>query len=152
MTIVRKPYDKRERVQVSFRDENGDLLPPMTEQHHKQACDVDLILRKYDKTGLITHVNNAVAHYGDYTEVNEYQECLNLVNKAKDDFLQLPSEIRKRFENDPGLFFEFAGNPANRDALVELGLAEHPSADVNLPCSDDQGVNEVEQSTQETIK
>lgn len=95
----------------------------MTEQHHKQACDINCILRAYDKTGLITHVNKAKAMYGDFTEVNEYQVALNTVIKAQDAFDDLPADIRKKFDNDPGAFLEFVTNPDNLDEMVELGLA-----------------------------
>lgn len=123
--MFQTPYkNKPGRVCVSFIDENGDPLPSITEQHHKDECDIHKILRRYDKQGLITHVNQAKAKYGDYSEVNEYQEALNLVIQAKADFMALPSQIRSRFANDPGVFLEFATNPANADELVKLGLAE----------------------------
>ena len=117
MTVIRKPYDERECVAIECK---GGL----TEQNHRDACDVHHIVRKYDQTGLIQHVNTAVAQYGDFTEVNEYQESLNTVIRAQDAFDQLPAKIRAKFNNDPGEFFEFATNPANLQEMVDLGLAE----------------------------
>ena len=102
--------------------------PEITQQNFKNESDVNTILRRYDKTGLITHVNNSTAQYGDYTEINEYKHNLEAVIQAQDNFNQLPSHIRKRFGNDPGEFFEFATNPANQDDLVKLGLANAPIA------------------------
>jgi phage internal scaffolding protein len=122
--VIRKPYDgKRHRVSMSFLDEEGNPAVGRTEQHHKSECDIDTIIRKYDKTGLITHVNSAVAQYGDFTDVNEYQVSLNMVIDAQNAFNELPSAIRKKFGNDPGEFFEFATDPDNYDELVKLGLA-----------------------------
>lgn len=118
------PYDgKRHRVSLSFLDEEGEQKTGLTEQHHKKDCDINHILRTYDKTGLITHVNTAQAHYGDFTIVNEYQESLNLVMAAQEDFLAMPADIRKKFDNDPGQFMEFVTNPDNLDEMRELGLA-----------------------------
>ena len=118
--IVRHPYDGLNiRVGLDCSEDEGK-----TEQHHKDRCNITTILKKYDKTGLITHVNNAVAHYGDYTEVNEYKEACNLVITAENNFMSLPSDVRKRFGNDPGEFFEFATDPANLDEMINLGLAE----------------------------
>jgi phage internal scaffolding protein len=132
---IRKPYDgKRHRVSISFLDEEGNPAVGRTEQHHKSECDIDNIIRKYDKTGLISHVNTAVAQYGDFTEVNEYQESLNMVINAQNAFMELPSEIRKRFGNDPGEFFEFATDPDNHDELVKLGLAN--AKEVEKPIDD----------------
>lgn len=112
------PY--RRKVSKSFNPENA------VEQHHKELCCIDNILRRYDQTGLITHVNKAVAQYGDYTEVNEFQQSMNTVIKAQDAFMELPSHIREKFHNDPGEFFEFATNPKNKEAMCDLGLAEMP--------------------------
>ena len=117
MTVIRKPYDERERVAIECK---GGL----TEQNHRDACDVHHIVRRYDQTGLIQHVNTAVAQYGDFTEVNEYQESLNTVIRAQDAFDQLPAKIRAKFNNDPGEFFEFATNPDNLQEMIDLGLAE----------------------------
>lgn len=120
MVTIKKPYEAKERVGISFQEQG------MTEQCHKADCDINTILKRYDKTGLITHVNNAVADYGDYTEINEYQESLNLVIRAQENFEAMPSEIRKKFDFDPGQFLEFATNPANKEEMIKLGLANAP--------------------------
>lgn len=131
---IRKPFDGvRVRSSIDFLDENGEPAVGRTEQHHKDSTMIDTVLRKYDKTGLITHVNRATAQYGDFTTINEYQESLNLVMQAEDSFLELPSDIRKQFGNDAGAFFEFATNPDNANKLVEMGLAEAVQASVVEP-------------------
>lgn len=112
------PYlNPRSRVSL---DTGTDSL---VEQSHKDNCDIVKILKKYDKTGLITHVNNMRAEYGDFTHINEYQESLNLVIKAQNSFNELPSELRKKFSYDPGQFMEFVTNPDNYEEMVKLGLA-----------------------------
>ena len=111
-------YGERNRVTLECPE---DVI---TEQHHKDACSISQILSMYDKTGLITHVNRSTAQYGDFTQVNEYQESLNMVIRAQNAFDELPAHVRKKFENDPGQFFEFATNPDNQEEMVKLGLAE----------------------------
>lgn len=124
-TTIRKPYAARTRCSIDFIDpETGEQAIGRTKQAHASMCDVNNIIKQYDKTGLFAHVNNAVAEYGDYTEVNEFAESLNRVIQAQDAFDQLPSLVRKRFGNDAGEFFEFATNPANAEEMVKLGLAE----------------------------
>lgn len=121
------PYDgQRYRVSISFLDENGEQAQGRTHQEFKDECDVNLIIPKYDRTGLLTHLNEAVAQYGDYSEVNEFQESMNLVITATENFMQIPSNIRQMFNNDPGQFFEFATDPKNNEKMIELGLAERP--------------------------
>jgi phage internal scaffolding protein len=48
---------------------------------------------------------------------------MNFIIQAQEDFALLPANVRKRFNNDPGEFFEFATNPDNYDDMVKLGLA-----------------------------
>lgn len=119
-----KPYAPRTRQGLEFIDEDGQPIESLTKQAFKDECDINKIVANYDRTGLLTHVSSAVARYGDFTEVNEYQESLNTVLRAQRDFEGLPADIRKRFHNDPGEFFEFATNPDNLDQMVEMGLAE----------------------------
>jgi len=116
---IRKAYTGRERTPLDFGDEVS-----RTEQHHKESVSVQNILKQYDKTGIVNHVARAKAEYGDFTEVNEYQESLNRIIHANNAFEALPSGVRKKFNNDAGEFFEFATNPENLGELRELGLAK----------------------------
>jgi phage internal scaffolding protein len=122
-TEFRKPYMHYPRVQIAFLDEDGNQAIGRTEQSHKIQCDMTNILQQRDRTGMITHVNAATARYGDYTEVNEFKQSMDLVLQAQEDFMALPSNIRERFHNNPGAFFEFATNPKNQDEMIALGLA-----------------------------
>jgi len=116
-------YGPRKECKLSFLDQDGNPLPSKTKQCHKKECDINNIIKQYDKRGLITHVNQAAKQYGDYSEINEYKVNLEMVIKAQQSFDGVPSEIRKQFANDPGLFFEFVTNPENQDQMVEMGLA-----------------------------
>lgn len=145
---IKKPYEARERLSMKFLDENGDQLLGLTKQCFKDECDVLNIISRHDRTGLIDHLNNAVAQYGDYSEINEYRESLDLVMQAQESFGEIPSNIREMFQNDPGQFFEFATNPANHEKMVELGLAEArpdkvSSSEANLPKDGEQKELEV---------
>ena len=123
MRKVKNAYGKRVRCGIDWLSEEGVREPGMTEQCHKTECDIGSILRKYDKTGLLTHVNKAVADYGDFSEVNEYKESLNKVIAAQEAFGDLPSGIRKKFGNDPGNYLEFVSEPKNKEEMIKLGLA-----------------------------
>jgi len=112
-----------DRVKVTL-DPVGDSL---TQQHFKAETDIINIIKKHDRTGIIEHVARGVAHYGDYSEINEYAEALNMVNSANASFMELPAEIRAMFGNNAGEFFEFATNPENKTKMEDLGLAERPN-------------------------
>ena len=124
-------YAKELRIEksVNMRDwskrpgkTNKDGSPLyFTEQAHKSECDVMQIIRRYDKTGLISHVSNIEAQFGDMTGI-DFQTMQNKVLEAEESFAKLPSEIRKEFENSPAKLLEFMDNPDNREKAIELGL------------------------------
>lgn len=102
------------------KDENGKTLH-FTEQQHKDMCDVNKIIAKYDKTGLITHVQRIEARYGDVTGV-DFRRAQDLYLNAQKMFENLPSDIKKRFNQSAGDFLEFMENPDNRQEAIDLGL------------------------------
>ena len=122
-------YSARERVLTKIEGES------MTQQHFAQEQDVRTIINQYDKTGLIANVARGVAKYGDYSEVNEYRESLDLVNNANEMFMELPAEIREKFKNNAGVFFEFATNPDNKNDMIKMGLREPDITEVVPPKS-----------------
>jgi phage internal scaffolding protein len=123
---IASAYSKKTRKSFETTGES------LTQQHFQKEADVHNIIKQYDRTGLIANVNRGVAQYGDYSEVNEYREALDLVNRASQNFGQIPSEIREKFNNDAGEFFEFATNPKNHKEMVEMGLA-NPIVSQNTP-------------------
>jgi len=99
-----------------------------THQSFKEECDINTIMRKYERGQLIEHVNRYQGDYGDYTNVpQDYAACLAQVADAGEMFQTIPAAIRERFGNDPGRFLAFAEDPANAESMVQLGLAVvHP--------------------------
>lgn len=97
-----------------------------TQQHHVELVKVQNLIKQYDRSGVLTHVAQGVAHYGDYSKVNEYQQYLDFVNAANSLFAELPSNIREKFGNDPGQFFEYATDPKNKGDMEEMGLFPKP--------------------------
>ncbi len=97
----------------------------MTKQSMKDETDINFILRKYAKTGLITHT---AKHKGDYGEFDtfDFQEAMNFIIDAQETFDSLPSKIRKQFDNSPHAFVEFATNPDNLPEMQRMGLAPAP--------------------------
>lgn len=93
----------------------------MTEQTHKKDCDINTIIKRYNRTGILAQrLSKGV--YGDFTNVTDFQTSLNRVRDAQQDFLALPSDLRKRFRNDPGELIEFISDPNNRKEAIALGL------------------------------
>lgn len=109
-------HGKRERQ--GFETEGESL----TQQHFSEDAEINNIIAFHDRNGIIKNVQQGIANYGDYSEVHEYREALDLIRQADEDFMKLPSSVRRQFNNNAGDFFEFAGNPENQSELVEMGL------------------------------
>jgi phage internal scaffolding protein len=106
-----------------------DTGPGLTEQHHKDKCDVNQILAKYQKTGVIEHVKRHGAHYG-FCDGRDFTEATFLVTKAREMFEDLPSKTREKFAHDPAKFLDFVDSlpdgPERATLLFEAGLAAKP--------------------------
>lgn len=118
-------YGQKRKVTVDF---DPELEPSMTKQNHTAECDINNIMAKYQKTGQIDHLNTYKGEYADVSQMGDYQESIEIVRAAHDAFMDLPAQIRKEFDNDPGKFIHFSENPENLDRLVELGLATRNEA------------------------
>lgn len=102
------------------------MQPSRARQEFKDECDINVLMRKYQKTGIIEHVARIGGRYGDFLSAPDYHAAMNAVLAAQDAFASLPAAIRSRFENDPERFLEFVHDPDNADELVQLGLAKKP--------------------------
>lgn len=125
--IFKNPYDPHRRVSISFHGVGR------TKQSFRDDCDINNIMARYMKTGVLDHVRAEVAQYGDVSGA-DFQGALDLVAGAKSMFHSLPSNIRTEFENNPAKFFEFMENPANAQRAREMGLLA-PEAPSSTPPS-----------------
>lgn len=123
-------------------DEHGKLVPELsrTQQHFADDCDVNVQLERFTQTGTIPNGNPNTPKYGDFVDAPEYQEALNIVINAENQFASLDAKIRRRFSNDPELYLEFVNDPDNYDEAVKLGLFI-PRGDVTPPV-DNKGLSE----------
>lgn len=123
-----------------FRDSEGHAIdfrpdtavtfegPGRTKQSFKDQTDINLIMGRYLKGGVVDHLATHGGKYGDVSPLS-FHEAMEIVAKSQEMFLDLPSELRKRFSNEPALFLDFVqkvdseGNLVNLDEMRRLGLA-----------------------------
>lgn len=98
----------------------------LTDPQFVDECDVNKILKRFGATGELPRVSRSVVS-GDFSDVGDFQSCLERINRAKDEFLSLPSDIRARFGNDPEAYVGFVLDPTNQDECIRLGLREKAS-------------------------
>ncbi len=89
-----------------------------TEQCHKDTCDIQKIMARFDKTGTISHINKYEAVYADFSDF-DFREQTTRLTAGREIFDALPAEIRDEFRQSPQAFFDFVNDPANKDDLLE---------------------------------
>lgn len=99
-----------------------NLEPSLTDQQWKDDSDPNHIIEKYKRTGQLTYVNKIQGKFADVTSIQDLHSGILSVQKAKDDFLHLSSDIRSRFNNSVIELVQFLNNPANEAEAIELGL------------------------------
>lgn len=96
--------------------------PSLTHQSFQQECDINNIMRNYQKTGLINHLSKHSPSYGDFISSSDYRENMDHILAASDAFNALPALLRKRFNNDPAEFLAFVEDGNNLTEMAQLGL------------------------------
>lgn len=112
--------ETRRPVRLDFKDDLGK-----TRQEFKKETDINQILKKYQKTGLLTFVNRHQGSYGDFTGI-DLRSSIETFEKASDMFMEMPSEMRKHFQNDPIEFLNFVNDKDNFEKAKEMGLIVDP--------------------------
>ena len=120
-TVIRSAYGEHRPIRsgVVCQDKAA-------RQEFKDECDINRIMKKYRSTGVLPQRPGGM--FGDFSEVGDFLEAQNFVRLASERFASLPSDVRKRFDNDPGLLLQFIQDKANREEAVKLGLIEVKSA------------------------
>ncbi len=104
-----------------------------TKQAFKNETDINQILKRAQKSGMISHLNKHEARYGDFANFDFFDAQLQLAAGATI-FADLPVELRREFNQSPGEFFEYVNDPANVGRLNDLlpGLAEPGRQNISL--------------------
>lgn len=108
----------------------GDITftkPSRTKKAFQADVDLNQVIDRYHKTGILPQLNTRQPTYGDYTNPIDYQEAQNKIILANGLFAALPAHVRRQFDDNPANFLEFASNPDNQAEMVEMGLAEPSS-------------------------
>lgn len=95
---------------------------PGAKQSFRGECDINNIMAKYQRTGVVSWLNSREPSSIDLTGY-DFREAMDVVAHAKATFADLPSSVRKRFGNDPSEFLLFMDDSANAAEAIKLGLA-----------------------------
>ena len=111
----------------------GDPEPKsMTRQEFAEECDVNVLMAKYEKTGVWPNVPGTEPVYLDVSAVPDLMTAMQYLEDAERAFMTLPAKVRREFDNDPVKFVDFASSKDNLTQMRDWGLAppvELPDAD-----------------------
>lgn len=99
-------------------------------QSGKESADINVLVRRFGVTGNLPRPSMQ-PFYGDFSEVEDYRTAVDRVLAADRAFLQLPSDVRNRFNNDPAQLMEFLHSERTPEMVEEgrrLGLIEPEEA------------------------
>lgn len=132
--IIRSTFSNKLPVQLTCTTKGR------TKQSFKAECDINTIISRFLRTGVLDFAQKNQPRYGDCTGV-DYQAALNTVAAAKSLFQELPAALRSRFENEPAKFLEFVQDERNYEEARALGLmkpvAKLPEPGAALPPAPD---------------
>lgn len=112
-----KDYDNLKLVKTNFKDE----------------CDINVIMRKYQKTGQLPLSSRGEGVFGDFSQLGDYQSCMEVVLNTQQQFETLPASLRRRFGHDIERYLEYVNNPDNVKEMTELGMIDKPVEKVDTP-------------------
>lgn len=111
----------------------------MTEQHHEKQCNINNIMARYEKTGLIDHINRIEGNYGDATGA-DFKTALDLVKREEANFAELPAKIRAELNDDPAEYLDLVATDEGVKQMADLLFGstktdqpEKPEPDVPEP-------------------
>jgi len=111
------------RNRQQFKTPDDEIV--RVEQSHKDEVNINNIVKRHGMD-LIAKTAQLQQFTYDDNPNNDFQETMNAILQAEKSFSSIPSDIRKKFDNDPAQFLDFIHNNDNQQQLVDWGLANAP--------------------------
>lgn len=124
MVAFRNAYERSSKPGMTFEK------PSLTQQHFKDECDINLIIKRFTKNDLALMAMMSDMQYGDYSTSVDFHEAMNIVIRAQEQFEALPSSVRDKFDNDPSKMLDFVSKKENIEESVKLGLLNREALEI----------------------
>lgn len=108
-----KPGGPRYRPRQVFAAEGRTI------QAHRDQCDINLILKKFQEAGVKPEMD-VNQQFADVSNMGDFRVAMNRIVEGQRTFDALDPQVRARFGNDAASFFKFAEDPKNREEVIEL--------------------------------
>lgn len=122
---------------------NDNTEPSKTWQAEAENMDVNVIMRNYQRTGVLPQMQTGKPHYGDFTgPAKDLHDALILSNRAKEGFQNLDPKVRLAAGNDPVRFLRMLEHPEGVKILQQAGLKVGGVTDPVTPDKPGEGVTQ----------
>lgn len=129
-----RPHERVTAPTELFNPLTGEFFTPpdRTKQAHLRECDINVIIKQFSSTGMLSHISAKAAQgaYMDLPDPVDFQTAQNILIEGQEAFASLPSKLRDRFNNEPAQFLEFLQDTNNKAEAIELGLIPRPLPEV----------------------
>jgi len=90
--------------------------------------DINKIIASYKKTGQLPVEADNQGIFTDVTTVGDFHKCQNIIAHASERFQNLPSVVRRRFNNSVEDYLNFVDNidETTLPEAIKLGLVKQP--------------------------
>lgn len=110
--------------------------PSLAKQSFKDEVDINTIVKRFGLTGTMPEDVEPPEEL-DYADVIDFRTAMDVVVRAREEFMRMPADVRTRFGNSPAAFHDFCtaqdgdGKLVNLQEMRRLGLAvKAPAAPV----------------------
>lgn len=104
------------RVQTIFTE------PTITQQHFAAECNINQIIARFNKTGVLGDGKPTPPSYADVSLFGDFRESQEKIQKGKAAFAAMPVEVRRLAGGDPSRLWDVLVNPENRQILENAGV------------------------------
>lgn len=124
---IKSAYSPRDRSEAIDTGPHS-----LTQQHFKDECDVNIIVKRFAESGVLTHTNPLEPQYG-FATGQSFTEAMFHVMEANEHFESLPSAVRTHFHNQTAEYLDALGEPDRIEEFYSLGLIERPPEEKTPP-------------------
>lgn len=101
--------------------DQGERSRSRTQQHYREIVNVNTIMKKAQKSGVLPVVNQE-SYYAEIPTSYDYKKMLDRIISIDQKFNALPADVRSKFGNDPDQILKYLKDPKNEKEARELGL------------------------------
>lgn len=96
---------------------------PGADQSFEKEANINVIMARYQRTGLISNVNRKTPFWGDVSMApQDLMEAQEIISQSMKAFTDLPARLRAMFNNSPIELMRWLEDPANGEEARRWGL------------------------------